>query len=95
MLAWYYVFMVMKHVSEADYRVLLFMALQVGFIVAGKVHLYYSSNSHGYLAHAVMADQLANVSLPLMVVLSGDNISYSVVVLILFSSYSFASLAFS
>lgn len=74
------------------------MVIQVGLVVAGKVHFFInnlSKDSFGYLGHAILVDQLLNFNLPLTVLLASNDISYSAVVLALFSCYSIASIALS
>lgn len=96
-LAWYLIFGVMLNLGQSDYKVILFMFIQIGFIVAGKAQLYYTnclSDKTGYLMHALIADQVQNIIVAFLVQLTSHNTNYSSVVIVFFACYQIGSIAF-
>jgi hypothetical protein len=95
---WYLLLRVLANITEADYRAILFMAIQLVLILLSKAHLFFSKETltqhNPYLSHSFFLDQLQNPSVALLVLFSNSYISFSPLALILFATYNLASIAF-
>ena len=95
---WTHVFTVLFHASQLEPTTILFLVLQLIFVIITKVHLakHFTEvlERSGHLSHALITDQLQNITVAVLAVLSNIYISFSPVALILFSSYLISSVIF-
>ena len=78
-----------------DYRVIIFLVIQFIIIVVTKIHFFRNidtvATKSGYMGHSVITDQLQNLFLALLLVISNVYISFSPLTIFFFAIYVIAS----
>ena len=82
-----------------DFRVIIFLVIQSIIILVTKIHFFRNidtlATKSGYMGHSLITDQLQNLFLALLLVISNAYISFSPLTIIFFSVYIIASVLMS
>ena len=82
-----------------DFRVIIFLVIQSIIILVTKIHFFRNidtlATKSGYMGHSLITDQLQNLFLALLLVISNAYISFSPLTIIFFSIYIIASVLMS